>query len=67
MTAEIEPLLALELLIRNSIRAWSKLVVEWTKELFDQSVSILTVKVVLTLVPTTVISDRWTSFKVEEK
>jgi hypothetical protein len=67
MTAKIEPLLALELLIRNSIRAWSELVVEWTKELFDQSVSILAVKVVLALIPAAVISDGWTSFKVEEK
>ena len=66
MAAEVKPLLALELLLRNSVRTESKFVVQWTKKLLNERVSVLAIKEFGALVPISIISDERASFKVVE-
>lgn len=43
MATQIEPLFALKLLLRNSVRARSQLVVEGAEELLNQGMAVLAI------------------------
>ena len=55
MAAEVHPLLTLVLLVGQTIRTAMQLVVQWTEQLLDESVRVLAVQVVGTLVPAAVV------------
>jgi hypothetical protein len=55
MATKIQPLLALELLVRNAIRTRPQLVVQRAEELFHQCVGELAVEVVGALLPAAIV------------
>ena len=66
MAAEVKPLLALELLLRNSIRTNPEFVVQRTEKLLNKRVGILAIQEFRALIPISVIGDKRASFKVVE-
>jgi hypothetical protein len=57
VAAKVEPLLALELLLRNSIWAKSQLVVQRAEKLLNKRVRVLAIEEFRALVPVSIISD----------
>ena len=66
MAAEVKPLLALELLLRNSIRTNPEFVVQRTEKLLNKRVGVLAIQEFRALIPISVIGDKRASFKVVE-
>ena len=67
MATQILPLWALELFCGWSIGAQMQLVVQWTEQLLDQRVRILTLQEVMTLIPTSIIAHQGTFLHVVEE
>lgn len=67
MAAEVHPLLALILLVGQTIRTAVQLVVQWAEQLLNEGVRVLAVQVVRTLVPAAVVLHVRALFKVTNK
>ena len=67
MAAEVHALLALVLLVRQTIRTALQLVVQRAEQLLDERVRVLAVQVVGTLIPAAIVLHIWAFFKVANK